>query len=88
MQIGPGQFAFDRAIHRHQPVARVLKGEAVERGIATRQLFLEKEVVEMAVEQRAVHVEQHIVDLVPMEGVLSAVCRALSHCQSISEADR
>ena len=74
MQIGPGQFAFDRAIHRHQPVARVLEGEAVKRRITTRQLLFEKEIVEMAVEQSPVHVEEDIVDLVPIEEVLRSEC--------------
>jgi hypothetical protein len=41
----------------------------VERGITTRQLLFEKEIVEMAVEQSPVHVEQDVVDLVPVDDV-------------------
>jgi hypothetical protein len=46
----------------------------VERGITTRQLLFEKEIVEMAVEQSPVHIEQDIVDLVPIEEVLRTEC--------------
>jgi hypothetical protein len=41
------------------------------RGKAARQLFLEKEVVEMSIEQGPVHIEQDIVDLVPIQRVMS-----------------
>ena len=70
MQVGPGQLAFHGAVHGHQPGTRLFKGEAVERGIPARQLFLEKKIVEMAVEERAVHIEQHIVDSGPIDRVI------------------
>ena len=67
MQIGPGQFAFDRAVHRHKCVARLFKLYTVERGITARQLLFEKEIVEMAVEQSPVHIEQDIIDIIPIQ---------------------
>ena len=57
--------AFNRPVHRHQPVARIFKCEPVNRRIAARQLFLEKEIIEMPVQQRAVHIQQHVVDPFP-----------------------
>ena len=33
----------------------------------------------MAVQQCAVHIEEHVIDLRPIEDVLSAGCRVLSH---------
>lgn len=67
LQVRPGQLTFDRSIHRHQPIARVLERMSVQDGIATRQFLLEKEVVEVPVEQRAVHIEQDVVDVVPID---------------------
>src|SRR6185295_17647022 len=60
----------------------------MERGVATRQLLFEKEIVKMPVEQSPVHIEQDVVDLVPIEEVLRTECWVLSHWESISEADR
>ena len=51
MQISPGQFTFDRAIHRHESVARFFELQTMKCGIPARQLLFEKEIVEVAVEQ-------------------------------------
>jgi hypothetical protein len=53
----------------------------VKRGIAARQLLLEKEIVEMAVKKSPVHIEKDVVDFVPIEEVLR-------HWESISKVDR